>query len=260
MFRPASTILLLALLASPVAAQSPMPDGYDPARAQLDRAQLQQLLQSYQEGSQSQAYSAAYRQRTRAQTDMIRERLENGDLQVGDKVQMTVEGQTALTGTFTVETGRVLVLPQIGAVPLAGVLRSELEPHLTKQIGKYIIEPVVHAQSLVRITVTGDVGKAGFYVVPAQALIPDVLMTAGGPGGTADLGKLKISRAGHTIWDSGTLQKAILEGWTLDQLSLRAGDEIEVPAKKGGNFFGNARLVIVSLAPIIFLLRVLKII
>lgn len=257
----ASPFVLVACLAGAAAAQSPAPDGFDPGRAQLSRAQLEGLLKRYDATAGSAAYTAAYRKQTRGQTALIRDRLTNGDLQVGDRIQLTVEGQTPLTNTFTVEPGRVLVLPAIGDIPLAGVLRSELEAHLTKELSKYIVQPTVHASSLVRITITGAVAKPGFYLIPAESLIPDALMLAGGPSNTADMKKISISRSGQKIWDGGTLQNAIVQGWTVDQLSLRAGDQIDVGSSTGSSNVGNIlKATLVTIGPLLWLLRGLRII
>ncbi len=254
-----STVVLVACLAGAAAAQSPAPDGFDPGRAELSRAQLEALLKRYDATAGSAAYTAAYRKQTRGQTALIRDRLTNGDLQVGDRVQLIVEGQAPLTNTFTVEPGRVLVLPAIGDVPLTGVLRSELEAHLAKELSKYIVQPTVHAESLVRITVTGAVTKSGFYLIPAESLIPDALMLAGGPASNADMKKIRILRSGQTIWDGATLQNAIVQGWTLDQLSLRAGDQIDVGGTSGTSTVTIVRDILVTLGPLIFLLRGLHI-
>ncbi len=267
MFTKFGSLVLSFVLAGGLAAQAPTADapvpapaGMDPGRAQLTRTQLEALLQRYQATAGSTAYTAAYRSRTRAQTALIRDRLDNGDLQVGDRVNLSVEGQTALSTTFTVEPGRVITLPAIGPIPLAGVLRSELESDLTKQLSKFIVQPTVHAQSLVRITVLGAVGKPGFYLVPADALLSDALTLAGGPVTGAELNKMKITRDGRTIWDGATLRTALVEGWTVDQLSLRAGDQIEVPAAASSNWGNAARVLLYSVGPLVFLLRSLKVI
>jgi len=258
----ASPLVLVACLAGAAAAQSAAPDGFDPGRAELSRSQLEALLKRYDATAGSAAYTAAYRKQTRGQTALIRDRLENGDLQVGDKVQLTVEGQTALTNmTFTVEPGRVLVLPAIGDIPLTGVLRSELETHLTRELAKYIVQPTVHASSMVRITITGAVTKPGFYLVPAESLLPDALMLAGGPSSTADMKKISISRSGQKIWDGGTLQNAIVQGWTVDQLSLRAGDQIDVGMSSSANNVGTIlKGTLVTIGPLLWLLHGMRII
>ncbi len=256
-----AALILLATLAGGAAAQAPSdtplpaPAGSDPARSQLTRAQLEALLKSYQATAGSSAYTAAYRSRTKAQTTLIRSRLDNGDLQVGDRITLTVENQAPLTSTFTVEPGRVITLPGIGPIPLTGVLRSELEGDLTKKLGKYIVQPTVHAQSLVRITVLGAVGKPGFYLIPADNLLSDALTLAGGPTAGAELNKMKIKRDGQTIWDGSTLRTAVTDGWTLDQLSLQAGDQIEVPATASSNWGTIGRAALYSIGPLIFLIR-----
>ncbi len=259
MVRKAACLALLLSLAGSAAAQAPAPDGLTPGRAELSRAQLEAVLQEYQATAGSGAYTAAYRNRTRAQVSLIRDRLENGDIQVGDRIDLAVENQPSLTSTFVVDQGRVLVLPAIGSIPLAGVLRSELEGYLTKQLSRYIVEPVVHAKSMVRLTIVGSVGKPGFYLVPAQSLIPDALMQAGGPASDADMNGLRITRNGRTIWDGKTLQNAIVQGWTLDQLSVQAGDQVEVGGKKASNWGNMARAMIMSVGPMFWMLRVLHV-
>ena len=56
----------------------------------------------------------------------------------------------------------------LGLIALAGsafLLRAELTDHLREQIARYVREPNVRAQSLLRITVMGQVGRSGFFVV-----------------------------------------------------------------------------------------------
>jgi len=201
----------------------------DPSGTQVSRAELQRLLAEYGKTADSRAYSPAFRARARAEAALIRNRLTDGDLQVGDRIQMSVEGLQALSDTFTVATGRVLVLPMVGSIPLSGVLRSEIEPYLTQQIGRFVRNPVVHARSLLRVSVMGAVGRQGFFLVPSESLLSDVLMAAGGPTSNANLQKIRIDRDGRAIWPPEALQQAITEGRTLDQLSLRAGDLIVLP-------------------------------
>jgi hypothetical protein len=43
---------------------------------------------------------------------------------------------------------------------------------------------------------------------------------------------MEIKRGGETIWDGDPLQTALVQGRTMDQLSLRAGDVIEIPAAR----------------------------
>src|SRR2546427_2629068 len=82
--------------------------------------------------------------------------------QVGDQISLQVEGDTALSHTFTVGAGPALTLPLIGAIPLAGVQRAAVEAYLTPQLGRDGKRPVVHATAPVRLSVLGGGGRPGF--------------------------------------------------------------------------------------------------
>ncbi|MHB1170556.1 MAG: polysaccharide biosynthesis/export family protein [Longimicrobiales bacterium] len=220
--------------------------GWDPTGVQLTRAELQELLQRYEETANSSAYSGEVRAQARDEAALIRTRLEEGDLRVGDRIDLRVEGHPDLSAEFAVVSGRVLVLPAIGEVPVTGVLRSELQDHLTREIGRYIRDPVVRARSLIRLEVIGAVGAQGFYTIPSDILITDALMQAGGPAANADLEKIRIERNRQVIWSSDRLRRAMQEGRTLDQLSIRAGDSILVPQRSGGESWWRTGLMIVT--------------
>src|SRR6185369_17125525 len=135
-----------------------------------------------------------------------------------------------LSDTATVTQELTVILLTGDTLSLKGVLRSELEGKFREAILKVVRQPVVHAESYMRVSVTGDVGKQGYYTVAAASQLNDVLMVAGGPGATAKLTDIRVERGSKTIWDGEPLQVAITEGRTLDQMSLRAGDRIVVPA------------------------------
>lgn len=149
--------------------------------------------------------------------------------QVGDRILLSVEGDSALSDTFSVVEGPALRLPQIGDISLANVPRAGLEPYLTRELGRYINDPVVTARALIRISVMGQVARPGFYAVPVDLVMPDALMVAGGATPDARLEKLQIIRGNSALVGSAALQRAIARGATLDQLGVRAGDRIEVP-------------------------------
>jgi protein involved in polysaccharide export with SLBB domain len=248
------TLFLLALLLAPgvahVAAQATQPD---PAKVELSREALQRLETEYEATAASSAYSSALRDQARRNAEMVRSRLKQGDFQVGDQVALVVEGEKELTGTFVVQDGPALVLPVIGSIPLTGVLRSELESHLSTQIGRFIRNPVVHARSSIRMMVTGGVGKEGYYVVPTATVFPEVLMLAGGPVKGALLDEIRVERGNQEIWGGEALQRAITEGRTVDQLGLQAGDKIVVPVPTPSRALTTLRTVVTVLSPIVLL-------
>lgn len=152
--------------------------------------------------------------------------------QAGDRVLLRVEGDSALSDTFTVVAGPALRLPNIGEVSLAGVRRTDLEAHLTRELHRYIKDPVVTARALIRISVVGEVSRPGFYAVPIDLVLPDALMLAGGATQAARVDRLVIVRGNASLWSGGRLQAAIARGATLDELGVRAGDRLEVPKQR----------------------------
>jgi len=159
-------------------------------------------------------------------------RAHGSTFQVGDRVLLHVEGDSALSDTFTVVAGPALRLPAIGEIPLAGVGRTDLEAHLTRELSRYIKDPVVQARALIRVSVVGEVTHPGFYAVPVDLVLPDALMLAGGATQLARVDRLQILRGNASLWSGTDLQAAIARGATLDELGIRAGDRIQVPGQR----------------------------
>ena len=245
-------------------AQTASPATYS-HRLTKTRADLEELLRRLVGMAQTQEYEQGVSPDfVRAEATYIQRRLGEGDFHVGDRVLITVEdpgppaaasatsagksSEQQLSDTFTVGSAQELRLPQVGVVSLHGVLRSELEPRLTQEIARYIREPVVRARALVGLALAGELTRPGYYSVPADAVIPAVLMAAGGTTHEAKLNKLKIQRNDKTIWQGDALRRAIAAGSTVDDLELRPGDVIVVP--RGGSLagvYGPAQLVAVLL-------------
>ena len=232
---------LLLVCAIPGVSQTPPPPAPaaapavivlgDSKRAQATRTELEAQLVEIDKVVASPGYSSRLRAAKRAEAQLIRERLAEGDIQVGDQVNLSVSGDSALSNrTFSVSAGRVLVIPGMADIALKGVLRSEVQAYLTERLKTYIKDPQVRAQTLIRHSIFGAVGKPGFYQVPAELLAGDAIMTAGGPQGNAEPGKTVVKRAGVEILGREAFADALVQGRTLDQLNLRAGDEINVGA------------------------------
>src|SRR5947208_13545410 len=148
--------------------------------------------------------------------------------QAGDRILLHVEGDSALSDTFTVVSGPALRLPNIGDISLEGVRRSDLQTHLARELGRYIKDPVVEARALIRVSVLGEVAKPGYYAVPVDLVLSDALMVAGGATHDARIDRLRILRGSASLWSGDGLQTAIARGATLDELGMRGGDRIEV--------------------------------
>lgn len=224
----------------------------------LSRPQIESAIAQAQKIINSPGYSARIKQVKRQEVALLKSRLEEGDLQPGDQIYLSVDGEQTLTNTFNVSGNRTLTLPGVSDVSLRGVLRSELEPYLTSELKKYLRNPVVHVRTTVRVSILGSVGKPGFYQVESEKMIGDAIMQAGGPGSGVDPAKTRIERSGNIILDRDAFTEALNAGKTLDQMNLRAGDEIVVgggrTATAGRSALGTVVPVLSSLATITVLL------
>lgn len=224
------TLGLLAVLFSAGSAAAQQNLNKEATRSELES----QLAHDQHDSSSTTAPEEHNRRAVDAAT--LQDRLTSGDFQVGDRIVLYVANQPSLTDTFTVREGQMLHLPNLSDVSLHGVLRSELQAHLYAEISRYIRDPVVRSGSLLRIAVLGSVTKPGFYALPADMLMSDAIMHAGGLASNADVERTVIKRGGMVIWPAPEVQTVIKNGETLDQLNLRAGDEIDVGAKKPNSF------------------------
>ena len=211
------------------------------ARAQDDKTAVDRPLATRQE-----LESALQRAGGSQVAVRIKSRLADGDFRRGDRIALEVQGEEALTDTFVVGSGAELLLPPptVGSLSLKGVLRSELQPKLTEYVTKFRNNAMVRAQPLLRLSVQGEVAKAGIYAVSADAQLADALMAAGGTTEFAKANKVTITRNGAKIAETAAFDT------DLDALNLRDGDQIVVDSKRPGTGTDNLRIaaLLVSMA------------
>ncbi|MDQ6771161.1 MAG: SLBB domain-containing protein [Gemmatimonadota bacterium] len=167
---------------------------------------------------------------------LIHQRLDHGDFREGDRIALKVQGGGGFADTLVVRAGNQLPLPQMGVLSLEGVLRSELGSQLTAFVGKFLRDPIVQANPLVRLAILGSVSHPGYYYAAADLPLSDVLMSAGGPTPNADFAKVSIRREGKVIVNEANTSTALADGMSLDRLNLQEGDEISVGSRRDLNW------------------------
>lgn len=180
----------------------------------------------------------------RAEAALLNQRLREGDFLVGDRILVTISvaSDSVRSDTLTVRSGKTVSLPSLPPISLEGVLRAELADVLAREMARYVRDPKVEAKSLIRVLVTGPVGRPGFYQLESDILLSDAIMIAGGPGQTADLDRTVIRRDGQEIRSNDHVRAALRSGSTLDQLNFRPGDEIVVGIQRQGNVLTYVQL------------------
>jgi protein involved in polysaccharide export with SLBB domain len=200
------------------------------------RSALRASLDSAERRADEKSLGAEARARYREEGLQLRRRLEQGDFGAGDRVVLAVDGQPTLSDTFTVRADGMLEVRELPPVSLKGVLRSELESTMSRHLAQYLRDVRVRATPLVRIAILGSVMRPGFLTLAPDVLLSDAIMLAGGPTGEADLQRTSVRRGSEVRVSEAIARVAIREGWTLDAMGVRAGDEIVVGKRKSTNW------------------------
>jgi protein involved in polysaccharide export with SLBB domain len=117
---------------------------------------------------------------------------------IGDTVSISDAYHPELTQTQRVDIDGTVVLPEIGAVHVAGMTRSELEAFLTQKYSPYYEQLRIE----VRITTTGkfyfvfgEVQRSGKVSFPGDLTVFEAVHDAGPDDTTANLGRVRLIRA-----------------------------------------------------------------
>jgi polysaccharide export outer membrane protein len=226
--------LLLAFFVGTAQGQSTLGE----ARRQVTRTELEKIAEASQAAAAA-ASDARLRAKYQSDYNAIRQRLQNGDFLPGDRIRVTVLGDSVLSDTFTVRLNRVLKLPGLPDLSLQGILDSELTPFLSQELSKYLKSPQVTATGLLRVSVLGAVLKPGFLTVPIDQALTDVIMLAGGPGAQADFDRAFVRRGSETLIERRALNDALRFGKTVGDVGMRDGDEILIPDKPSNSRWGQ---------------------
>lgn len=233
--------LFLVLIASASAAQTA--DSNRVLRwAVASRAQLDSVATAAEAAVDSPATPAAKRDSLRRFVEDVRSRLRDGDFEPNDRIVVVTRGDSTRVDTLTVQNDRSVTLAQLPPIALQGVLRSELESRLCEQLHLYMKRELVRATPLVSVGVLGEVVHPGYYRVPLQITLGDLLMVAGGPSSQADMSHVRVQRGQQTIVDERAVRNAMVRGLPLGQLGIDAGDEVVLKPMRQRNWLLIAQL------------------
>jgi hypothetical protein len=252
---PGIMLLLGLLLAAPVAAAASQ-SSIGEMRRQATRTELERAAKAAEAAAMT-APDEKTRNKLLADAAAMQQRLTNGDFVPGDRIKLIVEGDSLRSDTFTVRGDRMLPLPNIPPLPLSGVLDSELEPHLTKELSRYLKDVTLTATPLVRLSLLGFPG-GNFFTVPVDQAITDVIAAAGGWGSPTAVrhDRTVVRRAGRVFLDAKATAEAIRLGKTVGDMSLRDGDELYLPDRASSTFNWQTTVGTISaITGIYFLLR-----
>lgn len=118
-------------------------------------------------------------------------------LDSGDKLRVTVFGQTDLSGDFSVDGGGNIAIPLIPPVQARGLTTSELQAAIAASLGKTLLRnPNVSVQVMEfrPFFILGEVQKAGQYPYVSGMTVQSAVAIAGGFSYRANQDVVHITR------------------------------------------------------------------
>lgn len=185
------------------------------------------------------------RERATAELGDLRTRLTDGDFHVGDRFLFTLTIDSSRTDTVAVRDNFAVTVASLPDVSLKGVLRSELDGVLEAHILRYVKNARVRTVPLTSLSIIGAAGRPGFYWASPDRPLSELIMMAGGPAIDANLRELEIRRAGKVTLRAKDSRNALMRGYTIEQMDVRSGDEVRIPAKRKFNWTAIIQLLFV---------------
>ena len=122
-------------------------------------------------------------------------------LEAGDKVRVTVFGESQLGGDFQVDQTGQISLPLAGTITAQGLTQAQLEQALAQKFrSEYLKNPkvTVTIASLQPYYMMGEVSKPGEFPYRSGLNVLTALAIAGGPTYRASRNTVQIQRRGET--------------------------------------------------------------
>lgn len=150
----------------------------------------------------------------------------------GDSVRIVVWRKPEMSGDFIVGPDGTITHPLYRAVRVAGVPFSTAEANVRNFLARFEQDPQFVVEPLVRVAVSGEVGRPQVYALRPETSIADAVAQAGGPKETGRRERVRVLRQ-----DSSGRQRELFvnllepEG-TAATIRVHSGDQIVVDKKR----------------------------
>ena len=152
--------------------------------------------------------------------------------------------------TSTVTPDGAILLPLIGAIRVQDLTLEQVQSIIANRLNPYVRNPQVNLSLLtqrpVRVTITGEVARPGFYPL-ASPEIPIALTTAQGTTTAADLRRVQIRRTlanNQVVETEVDLLTPLLLGVRPADVLLEDGDVIVIPSQEVRSYQGPTRNIL----------------
>jgi polysaccharide export outer membrane protein len=171
----------------------------------------------------------------------------------GDVVRIAVWREPDYSGEFQVDARGRVTLPQLGTMTVAGRSPEWLSDSLTAAYRKFLANPSITVNVVMRVTVMGEVARPGFVPADATMTVGDLISQAGGLTPLASRNKIQLLRNGRVI------VAALGPGTPLQRSPVQSGDQVYVPQRgwmaRNGHYFITGAISVASAVTVALLVR-----
>jgi polysaccharide export outer membrane protein len=184
-------------------------------------------------------------------------RTEPVTLSPGDSVRITVWRKPEFSGDFIVSPDGMISHPLYRTVRVGGVPFTTAESNLRTFLARFEQDPQFVVEPLVRVAVSGEVGRPQVFAVRPETLISEAVAQAGGPNQFAKRDQVRVLRRGPGGSQREILVNLLEPDASSATLRVHSGDQIIVDRRR--SFFREVFLpglsVIGSIASIYLLIE-----
>jgi polysaccharide export outer membrane protein len=157
---------------------------------------------------------------------------EQTTLAPGDSVRVVVWRKPEMSGDFIVGPDGNITHPLYQAVRVGGVPFSTAQVNLRNFLARFEQDPQFVAEPLIRVAVSGEVGRPQVFALRPETSIAEAVAQAGGPTQFANRENVRVFRRG-TDGRQRELHLSLLEPEeSSTALRVHSGDQIVVDRRK----------------------------
>jgi polysaccharide biosynthesis/export protein len=153
----------------------------------------------------------------------------------GDSIRVVVWRKPEMSGDFIVGPDGTITHPLYQAVRVGGIPFSTAQINLRNFLARFEQDPQFVAEPLIRVAVSGEVGRPAVYAMRPETSIPDAVAQAGGPRETGNKNLVRVLRKDVSGHQNQFYVSLVDPAAGASTMRIHSGDQILVERK--GSFF-----------------------
>jgi polysaccharide biosynthesis/export protein len=150
----------------------------------------------------------------------------------GDSIRVVVWRKPEMSGDFIVGPDGTITHPLYQAVRVGGIPFSSAQNNLRNFLSRFEQDPQFVAEPLVRIAISGEVGRAAIYALRPETSIQEAVAQAGGPSETGNRERVRVLRKDASGRQREFFVSLVDPEGSPATMRVHSGDQIVVDRRK----------------------------